>query len=255
MISFAPLRRWFDILSQLPVARFLAGTRPPGSADPQQIHPFDRQHRVDTSGLLYAPALVSGHPNDFYSEGYYATAPSLFHAALARWHQTLYSLAIADYTFIDLGCGKGRVLLMASVYPFKAVMGVELNQKLATIAQKNLAKWMRRPRACRNATVFEGDVLEMPIPDGPVVLFLFNSFEAEMVRGLLVRLAESSRTRSAPIDLIYVHPEHDNLARKTPGIERLADETIPLSAQDAAADAFDVTFDQCCVYRLPGRRQ
>lgn len=223
------------------------------SRGPQGKHPFDRVHGVDTSGLLYANALATGHPNDVYSEGYYATAPSLFHGAMVLWQQSLYGSAVADYTFVDLGCGKGRVLLMASDYPFSAIMGVELSAKLAAVARKNLVKWMRSPRACRDASVVEGDVLELPIPHGRVVLFLFNSFEAEVVRGLLERLGEMSRVRSAPIDLVYIHPEHDNMVRQTAGVEKLADENIPFSAEDAAADAFEVTFDQCCMYRLAGR--
>jgi SAM-dependent methyltransferase len=108
---------------------------------------------VDTSGLLYANALATGHPNDIYSEGYYATAPSLFHGALALWQKCLYGLVVGNYTFIDLGCGKGRVLLMASDYSFHAIVGVELNAKLAAVANKNLAKWMRSPGAGRTASV------------------------------------------------------------------------------------------------------
>ena len=210
---------------------------------------------METSGLLYAESLAAGHPNDIHSEGYYATAPSLFHGAIALWQRSLYSLAVADYTFVDLGCGKGRVLLMASEYPFRAITGVELNGKLAAVARKNLKKWMRRPRSCRASNVVEGDVLEFPIPAGALVLFLFNSFEAEILRGLVERLLEASRTRSEPIDLIYVHPEQDHVIRQTAGFERLADETVSFSAEDTAADAFQVSLDQCCVYRLAGRRQ
>ena len=133
-------------------------------------------------------SLTTGHPNDFYSEGYYATAPSLFfHGALARWQMTLSGPSIEDYTFVDLGCGKGRVLMMAVEYPFRSIVGIELNAKLTRIARRNLAKWMRSPRACRAVSVVEGDVLQLPIPDSPVVLFLFNSFEAEIVRRLLDR--------------------------------------------------------------------
>jgi hypothetical protein len=111
---------------------------------------------------------------------------------------------------------------------------------------------MREPHACRALSVVEGDVLELPIPDGPTVLFLFNSFEAEVLTRLLVRLGEASQKRSAPIDLIYIHPDHDEMARKTAGVVKLADEDIPFSAEDAAADAFEVDHDQCCIYRFAG---
>jgi SAM-dependent methyltransferase len=255
-MSLVHFRLWYRTRGLLDsVRRYIAAIRARIFRPQQEKHPFDRVHGVDTSGLIYANALATGHPNDMYSEGYYATAPSLFHGAMALWQQSLYGLAVADYTFVDLGCGKGRVLLMASNYPFHAIVGVELNAKLAAVARKNLAKWTRSRRACHAAEVIEGDVLELPIPDGPVVLFLFNSFEREMVRGLLERLGETSRARSAPIDLIYIHPDHDDLVRQTAGIERLADENIPFSAEDAAADEFEVNVDQCCVYRFAGRQQ
>ncbi len=203
--------------------------------------------------MLYADSLTTGHPNDIGSEGYYATAPSLFYGAIALWQISLYGLTIANYTLIDLGCGKGRVLMMASEYPFRAIVGVELNPKLAARAGRNVKKWMRKPRACRAVSAVEGDVLDLPMPDGPLVLVVFNSFDREMVRRLLERLVEKSHTRTAPIDLIYIHAEHDNLVRQFAGIERLADENIPFSPEDASADAFQVSVDQCCVYRLAGR--
>jgi SAM-dependent methyltransferase len=254
VMSLAPLRQWFRARGLADSLRHLiADVRQRISPRQQRTHPFDRRHGLDTSGLLYADALATGHPHDLYSEGYYATAPSLFHGALAHWQANLHGLSLADYTFVDLGCGKGRVLMMASEYPFRAIAGVELSTKLATVARKNLARWMRTPRACSAVSVVEGDVLAFRIPEGPAVLFLFNSFEAEMMRGLLECLEDASRTRSAPIDLIYLHPEHDNLVMRTAGIERLADDNIPLSAEDAAADAFEVNVDQCCIYRINGR--
>ncbi len=255
-MSLAPLRQWWRARGLAESLRQLVADMRCRIFPPQQAtHPFDRLHGVDTSGLLYADTLAVGHPHDFYSEGYYATAPSLFHGALARWQSTLSGSSIEDYTLIDLGCGKGRVLMMASEYPFRAVAGVELSAKLARVARRNLAKWLRKPHASATVNLVQGDVLQLPIPDGPLVLFLFNSFEAEIVKRLLGRLVEASQTRSAPIDLIYIHPDHDNLVRQTAGMNLLANENIPFSAEDTSADAFEVDVDQCCIYRLDGRRQ
>ena len=235
-----------------PLRQFLARVRSRFLSHEQDEHPFDQQNGVDTSGLLYADALTSGHAHDFFSEGYYATAPSLFHGAMARWQATLSGPAIEDYTFIDLGCGKGRVLMMASTLPFRAVLGVELNEKLARTARRNLVEWFRSPRACHAVRVVGGDVLDLAFPDGPLVLFLFNSFDAEIVRGLLERLAKASQSHSSPIDLIYIHPEHDSLVRRSAGMHLLVDEEIAFSTEDAAADAFEVSIDQCCIYRWNG---
>ena len=220
----------------------------------QNIHPFDRKHRVDPSGLIYADGLSSGHEHDKHSAGYYATAPSLFHGVIAHWSATLAraGFTLNDYALFDIGCGKGRVVLLASEYPFRQIVGVELNPSLAQTARKNLNIWQRAPRASRNVHVVTGDVLSVPIPDGPVVIYFFNSFERELLQMLLNRLLEISATRSDPIDLLYVHPEYAGLVSQTPRMELLADEKIPFTPKDAAADVFNVNVDRCSIYRLPG---
>ncbi|HWG21352.1 MAG TPA: class I SAM-dependent methyltransferase [Terracidiphilus sp.] len=233
--------------------------RPSRRAD---VHPFDREHGVETGGLMYADKLATGHAHDRYSEGYYATAPSLFRELMRAWQDTLARAgpAIEDYSFIDLGCGKGRVLLLASEVPFRSIAGVELNAKLARMARRNVRKWMRAAvrdgnwmgRAGRNVTVEHADVLDLRLPPGPVVLFLYNSFGAEVVGALMAKLAAVAPTRSGPIDLLYVHPDHDALVARTPGIELLRSAEIRFSEEDAAADVFGVASDFCTVYRLRG---
>src|SRR5260370_28052564 len=126
--------------------------------------------------------------------------------------------------------------MLGSEYKFREIVGVELNQRLAAVAKKNLRKWLRSPRACTNVAVVQVEGLSFPIPDGPVVLFFFNSFEREMIEMWLDRLAHAASTRTHPIDLIYVHPEFDALVRRVPGMQAIAHAEIPFSAEDAAAD-------------------
>ena len=48
------------------------------------IHPFDQMHGVDTSGLVPASKLVTGHPNDEHVTAYYGVAPSILRALIAH---------------------------------------------------------------------------------------------------------------------------------------------------------------------------
>lgn len=229
----------------------------------RRIHPFDLRHGTDTGGLLYAPELMSGHPHDRFNEGYYATAPSVFRGLVERWQNFLpgagsaglawpeaWAGKLSDYSFLDLGCGKGRVLLLASELPFRAIAGVELNPALCAVARRNLQRWLRRPRACPRIHIHCGDVLDAPLPDGPLLLFLFNSFEAEVVRLLLERLIKLTAGRSAPIDLLYVHPDHAALVERTPGVTVLFDGEVPFTREDRLADVFGVGVDRCGMYRI-----
>ena len=53
-----------------------------------------------------------------------------------QWQQTLAETphGIQDYTFLDIGSGKGRVLMLASDAPFRHIVGVELSPALTAIA-------------------------------------------------------------------------------------------------------------------------
>lgn len=233
-----------------------------GHPQPARQHPFDLRYGVDTEGLLYAADLSTGHSSDRFNEGYYATAPSLFEGAIACWRQTLSGCSIEDYAFIDLGCGMGRVLLLASRLPFRCVRGIELHPRLARLARRNARKWLKKKwfRAIpqRRITVETGDVLavdwQRELAAGPLILFLFNSFGAEVLTALLCRLADAAGAVSGSFDLIYLHPDHDALVAGTPGMERLALVEVPLDEEDAAADAFGVASDAVAIYRFQAVR-
>lgn len=96
-------------------------------------HPFDREYHTDTSGFVPSDRLESS-PHDSKKRNIYAgSQPSIIRLAL----NTL--PALPECTFIDLGCGKGRPLLVASEYPFRSVIGVELSPSLVLDARKNAA--------------------------------------------------------------------------------------------------------------------
>ena len=166
---------------------------------PVPTHPFDLEHGVDTSGLLFADQLASGHPNDDHINAYWGTPPSGFRGILDYWQDALAGTPyrVQDYTFLDIGCGKGRVLMMASETPFQRIVGVELSPPLTAIAQTNMARWSAEPPAwCSNIDVLNVDALAAPIPDSPVVLYIYNSFNLYVMLPLLERLRTLALTRS-----------------------------------------------------------
>jgi hypothetical protein len=96
----------------------------------QRVHPFDRFYGTDTSGYVGMDQLPDG-TSSVHAMSYAGSQPSTVRAALRQLP------SVEDYTFVDLGCGKGRALLVASEFPFNAIIGVELNPALATIAERN----------------------------------------------------------------------------------------------------------------------
>ncbi len=141
------ISRWASPLRSFAFARLCAPTapceQPVSSANastassfppPLPIHPFDLRHGVDTSGLLFCDQLASGHAHDDHINAYWGTPPSGFQGILDHWQQALAGTpyTIEDYTLVDIGCGKGRVVLLASDLPFQRIVGVELNPTLTS---------------------------------------------------------------------------------------------------------------------------
>lgn len=219
---------------------------------PVPIHPFDLEHGVDTSGLLFAEDLASGHAHDDHINAYWGTPPSGFCGILDQWQKTLAGTAhaIEEYTFLDIGCGKGRILMLASDAPFQRIVGVELSPALTAIAETNLAKWKATPHLCGDIEVLNVDALASPIPESPVVLYIYNSFNLYVMLPLLERLQSLALARSTPIDLIYAKPQQAALVEATPGISLLTSGSIPLTPEDRAACAFATTQLDFCIYRF-----
>src|SRR5690606_37629429 len=43
-----------------------------------------------------------------------------------------------EFTFVDMGSGKGRALLVASEFAFKKIVGIEISDELHRIAERNV---------------------------------------------------------------------------------------------------------------------
>jgi SAM-dependent methyltransferase len=109
--------------------------------------------------------------------------------------------------FLDLGCGKGRVLVDAVQQPFGRVTGVELVPELVEQARANLA---RVDHACASAEVVCADVLEYEIPDDVTIVYLYNPFRGEIFREVMERIVASLDRAPRQVTLIYRSPfEHD----------------------------------------------
>jgi SAM-dependent methyltransferase len=145
----------------------------------QAVHPFDEQYGVETGGLLYE--LPSGHPHDPYNNGYFAVAPSVFHAVLGMLKERLH-VDFKQFSFVDIGSGKGRALLLASGYPFREIIGVELSEELNRIARANIAHY---PRTQVPITSVHGDAASFEWPAGPLLVYVWNSFTQPVMEQIL----------------------------------------------------------------------
>lgn len=213
------------------------------------LHPFDAQYGTDTGDYLLPRELAGGGEHDSLNYGYSAIAPSVFREALARWVATVPGAArrVSAYTFVDVGAGKGRALLLAAESPFRKVIGVELNGDLARTARRNVARWnsVARPRA--KVRVMQADAMEFRWPHGPLLVYLYNPFACELVESLAAKLA---RAASGLVDLLYVNPTCADVLSKQGKFSLLWTARIDMDEPDQAADPYGTTWDRVSAYRL-----
>jgi hypothetical protein len=138
-------------------------------------------------------------------------------AALAGRYQTIGSIgeyladipvAFDDYTFVDYGCGKGKALLMASEFPFEAIVGVECSALLAGIARTNISLYNSITQRCKLIHVIESDASIFQPPAVPTVYFLYNPFARPILHAALVQIQQATAQRTKPNYLVYVNPRH-----------------------------------------------
>ena len=225
----------------------------PAESERPQPHPFDERYGVDTSGLIGGGELRSGHRNDVFNTAYYGMAPSRFQRVMEDWIADQTHPALENYSFVDLGCGKGRAVMMASEFAFREVVGVELHPPLAAIAETNLAVWIAAGRAVCPVRIVCGDATECVFPEGPCLLYLFNPFAAPVMQRLIERIEVDFAGRPRMLDLIYFNPEAGELLGAHGGFELSLTGTVALSEEDRAVDLVASPEDLCSVYRWIGR--
>jgi predicted RNA methylase len=191
---------------------------------------------VRTSGLVAGRDLKSGHAHDRHATAYYGVAPSVFQRLVKRWRRIPPAAPIEDTTFIDVGAGMGRAVLLASEMPFRSVIGVELQPALMRTARRNLAAWRKAGRAIAPMRMVQADAVEFDWPAGPAVVFLFNPFGAVVMRRFLRALARAYGEDAGKLDVLYVNNEQDWVFEEQKGFVRLFAGKVRRSAADTAAD-------------------
>src|ERR1700692_4105847 len=164
------------------------------------FHPFDRIHGTQTSGYVSADQLPAEEAARAHAVFYAGSQPSVLREGL----KALPSLETC--AFVDLGCGKGRPLLVASEFPFRNILGVELSPDLAKVAERNAAIFAERFPERTPIRSAVGDASNFPMPSGDLVLFLYNPFGAELIAKVVQGVEAALRTEPRSIYIVYYNP-------------------------------------------------
>jgi SAM-dependent methyltransferase len=216
---------------------------------PTAEHEFDRRYGVDTSGLVWSVDLKTGSRSDAWNTAYYGIGPSVFHRVMAQVPESLVRTA----TFIDLGCGKGRAVLLASEYPFAQVIGVEIAPQLHRVAVENVARYaaVRDAEAGREIapmSVVLEDAALYQLPAGPLVVYLYHPFCRPVLEKVVRNLGRSLAEQPRAAAIIYINHELRDELDRTPFLEQVWSATVEMDASDRLADRVGSSAEDCAVY-------
>ena len=220
-----------------------------GKKGPAPPHPFDREHGTDTGGAVWRNDLLVGSDNDAHNNGYVGTPPSRLREGLARWEATLETERLSDFSFVDLGCGKGRAVLVASERPFRQATGVELNPRLVQAAQGNIERWVAAGKARCPVQVVQGDVTRTELPDGPCLVFIYNAFGNAVLTQVLDRIEERTAKGGDRVDVLFHTELPDNPLPHDPRLRSLWRGNLGLSLKDGVYDPVASRHDVTSIYR------
>jgi len=111
-----------------------------------------------------------------------------------------------EFSFIDLGSGKGRALLLAAEYPFRQTIGVEYSPHYHAIACRNVETYQKNSDKAISIELINGDATAFEIPTGKNVFFLFNPFQGLTFSQVVRNLEKAVNSEADEIYVVYVNP-------------------------------------------------
>lgn len=159
----------------------------------------DRVYGISTG----ADIRTEAHNDNFHYQG----ASYTLLEALFKNLKTQYP----DYTVYDIGCGKGRALFVAEKMGFDSLIGIDINNALVKVAEKNLETYQHK-RVDSRFTFLVQNALSLNIPNTPSIFFLFNPFSAKVLKPFLQRMKDEAK---APCVVVYLNPLYESCFTET----------------------------------------
>jgi len=208
------------------IATFARGKK---AAAPQPgRHAIDIAYEIDTGGVIHWDRIGANSSSGLYVHPFVSSQPSIIRQALRLLPDC------GGFTFVDLGAGKGRALVVASEFAFRRIVGVELSSDLvAVIAQNARVVAERYPQRPKIEAVLS-DVADYRLPDEPLVLFMYNPFFGPLMQRVVQAIERSLRNCPRDLHVVYVKPNMDRMFDRSPLLAKYFDGELAREESEAA---------------------
>jgi SAM-dependent methyltransferase len=175
-----------------------------GADLPEADAEFDAMHGTDTAGSVEPGNLGIANAESSRLAIRYLPSP----LRVTSWMLDRVGIEFRDYSFVDLGCGKGRVLLIAAQRPFRSVVGVEISAELAAIARLNVERFKPPSEQIRAIRVETTDVRQFTMPAGNLLIHMYHPFDPAISAAVFTRLAEVREMPPRRVVVAYLTYTH-----------------------------------------------
>jgi SAM-dependent methyltransferase len=174
----------------------------------------EKKYGIQTSKLNDLKKLSLTGNNVSHAENYQGANYFLLEKVFA-WLQKIY----ITKNLIDFGCGKGRVLVVASFYGFNKIIGVDFAKELYEEAQKNITP-LQKHFPQKIFKVVNDDAATYQIEDDMNVFFFFNPFDEVVMLAVVKNILSSLKKNLREVYVIYLNPLHEEIF-KSAGFEQI----------------------------------
>jgi SAM-dependent methyltransferase len=174
------LRIWYRII-EIP-SRGLPGRAAKDS--------FDAEHGTETSGVHWWTNPRS--QNFAMGIRYQPCSPELCRMAIERS-----GVDPKQFCFLDVGCGKGRALIIAADYRFESLVGVDYSARLCRVARRNLERC-----GVERFQIVTSDATRFDYPAVNTLAFFYHPFNGAVLETVLEKL--HAATSECELVLAYV---------------------------------------------------
>jgi hypothetical protein len=172
---------------------------------------FDKRLGIDTRGYIAVDDLDVSDETRQYSEVYAPTPAKIFNSILNGLE-----LGFTAFDLVDIGCGKGRTLIVAKPYGFETYIGVEHSSYLARVAKANCERFLS------NSQILNIDARDMEFSDRPQLIYMFSPFNGAVLsdffdqvhqaykrrhRAFIIIFTEDPDTRPIPLEILTASVE------------------------------------------------
>lgn len=157
---------------------------------------FDKRYQLDTRSEVAIDDLDISQEDKQHADKYKPTRARYFRKIMEKVDLP------RDGVFVDVGCGKGRILLLAAEQGFNQVVGLEISPALCQIAERNVETFKEARPKTGSIKVVCTNILDYQMDGSETVFFLYSPFGCSVTEQFLEMIRQSLKDHPRDLCLI-----------------------------------------------------